>query len=95
LKKPKKKKKKKKKKKAVATKHGNVCTPLISAPWKQRHEDLSSEAGLVYIMSFRTGRVTQRNTVSKNKTPKQTRTMRNICKNTWNMSYNYFYPKDI
>ena len=42
--------------------------PLIPALWRQRRVDLSTfEASLVYRVSYRTARATQKNPVSKNK----------------------------
>jgi hypothetical protein len=43
------------------------CTPLIPALGRQRQEDHEFEASLVYRVSSRTARATQRNPVSKKK----------------------------
>jgi hypothetical protein len=57
--------KKKKKKKAVLSQVW-WCTPLIPALGRQRQAISEFEASLVYRVSSRTARATQRNPVSKN-----------------------------
>jgi hypothetical protein len=52
-------------------------TPLIPALGRQRQEDSEFEASLVYRVSSRTARATQRNPVSKNKTKQNKQTKKN------------------
>jgi hypothetical protein len=50
------------------------CMPLIPALGRQRQRISEFEASLVYRVSFRTARATQRNPVSRNKTKQKTKT---------------------
>jgi hypothetical protein len=62
-------------------------TPVIPALGRQRKADSEFKASLVYKVSSRTGRATQRHPVSKNKTKKPTTTKKKQTKNTFNIGH--------